>query len=88
MLLAYFCLGVSSPCVNADVSFSFVSASRGKGMSLLPSHVITTKDGATVHAFVSDDGALYRACSGDKCAYCSDVDTARAYLSYWSKKPH
>ena len=59
----------------------------GKVMSMLPSHVLTTKGGATVHAFAGDEGTLYRACSGDQCAYCSDIETAMSYLSYWSNKP-
>ena len=56
-------------------------------MSMLPSHVLTTKGGATVHAFAGDEGTLYRACSGDQCAYCSGIEAAMSYLSYWGNKP-
>ena len=62
-------------------------ALRRRTMSLLPSHVITTRDGDTVHAFVGDNGGIYRTCSGSRCAYCTDIETARAYLSYWRRKP-
>ena len=62
-------------------------ALRGRTMSLLPSHVITTREGDTVHVFIGDDGGIYRTCSGSRCAYCADIETARAYLSYWRRKP-
>ena len=38
-------------------------ALRRRTMSLLPSHVITTREGDTVHAFVGDNGGIYRTCS-------------------------
>jgi len=56
-------------------------------MSLLSSHLLTSQDGGTVHAFHGDDGLIYRACSGERCVYCNDMETARAHLSYWGRTP-